>query len=637
MTLTSQDKNIVRASVSKANNKIIDAAIVRLYVATTSSDRWVWSGLMGALVLVEDTIGHTFFFKLIDITERRGILWDQEIYVDFQYTQDRKFFHSFEIDNAQIGFLFDSISNAQHFYKRVTTREKHASTTTLNNYAQVKSRKHPEQTPHFDQLTSGSINHRIRRSRGLLYYEKEPPPEWRPLYNELEKMGITEDMIAENRDFIKDYINKQGGPLVGLEPPIPRRYQHRQQQRQQENNINDNSPPISSSSSMRKKKAPPPPPPQPQPQPQPPATQQHLSEESIANVGGSHLQQDQQPALQPLSAQHSSNSISPPFKHAVPPPLATQNLHRFIEQTTSPAPPPRNPVPPPLIIQNTPLPNQSASPAPPPRGPVPLPRGPSTPLTSRGPVPPPPSRGPVPPPPSRGPVPPPPPRNQPQRAAVPPPPPSRRGAAPPPPPPSRQLHNGQAAPSHPPPQQAPSTQQQPLHQQPLHQQPLHQQPLQPSHPPPQQAALTPPHQQQQSLAPPPPPPPPLQTQTAPPAAGSSAAPPPPPPPGMPVFTPPPAAGPAQTTPAISDDRDALLASIRNAGGVGALRKVDKSQLDKPSVLLQEAKGEAPTMSSAGANTSNSGAPASLADALAAALSSRKAKVANSDNESDGDW
>ncbi|OUT22516.1 hypothetical protein CAS74_002255 [Pichia kudriavzevii] len=619
MTLTSQDKNIVRASVSKANNKIIDAAIVRLYVATTSSDRWVWSGLMGALVLVEDTIGHTFFFKLIDITERRGILWDQEIYVDFQYTQDRKFFHSFEIDNAQIGFLFDSISNAQHFYKRVTTREKHASTTTLNNYAQVKSRKHPEQTPHFDQLTSGSINHRIRRSRGLLYYEKEPPPEWRPLYNELEKMGITEDMIAENRDFIKDYINKQGGPLVGLEPPIPRRYQHRQQQRQQENNINDNSPPISSSSSMRKKKAPPPPPPQPQPQPQPqpsaslspspssphlaPATQLHLSEESIANVGGSHLQQDQQPALQPLSAQHSSNSISPPFKHAVPPPLATQNLHRFIEQTTSPAPPPRNPVPPPLIIQNTPLPNQSASPAPPPRGPVPLPRGPSTPLTSRGPRASTSS-------PFKRPVPPPPPRNQPQPT-------QRPGSSI-----SPASSTGAVDPT------ATTYQQQ---------QPLHQQPLQPSHPPPQQAALTPPHQQQQSLAPPPPPPPPLQTQTAPPAAGSSAAPPPPPPPGMPVFTPPPAAGPAQTTPAISDDRDALLASIRNAGGVGALRKVDKSQLDKPSVLLQEAKGEAPTMSSAGANTSNSGAPASLADALAAALSSRKAKVANSDNESDGDW
>lgn len=85
-------------------------------------------------------------------------------------------------------------------------------------------------------------------------------------------------------------------------------------------------------------------------------------------------------------------------------------------------------------------------------------------------------------------------------------------------------------------------------------------------------------------------------------------------------------------------RDALLASIRGAG-LGSLRKVDKSQLDRPSVLLQEARGDpvsAPS-SSASAPGAPAGQPTNLADALAAALSSRKAKVAVSDDESDGDW
>ena len=103
---------------------------------------------------------------------------------------------------------------------------------------------------------------------------------------------------------------------------------------------------------------------------------------------------------------------------------------------------------------------------------------------------------------------------------------------------------------------------------------------------------------------------------------------------MPTFEPP-----TQSRPEVTGDagRDALLASIRGAG-IGGLKKVDKSQLDKPSVLLQEARGEpvsAPPAQSPGGAAP--GQPASLADALAAALSSRKAKVANSDDESDGDW
>lgn len=117
----------------------------------------------------------------------------------------------------------------------------------------------------------------------------------------------------------------------------------------------------------------------------------------------------------------------------------------------------------------------------------------------------------------------------------------------------------------------------------------------------------------------------------------------PPPPPMPV-----AAQPSQPSgtgfvEATGDPgRDALLASIRGAGGIGALKKVDKSQLDKPSVLLQEVRGEEPKTPAAPGppgGAPGGGAPASLADALAAALSQRKNKVSNSDDEYDNgdDW
>lgn len=95
-------------------------------------------------------------------------------------------------------------------------------------------------------------------------------------------------------------------------------------------------------------------------------------------------------------------------------------------------------------------------------------------------------------------------------------------------------------------------------------------------------------------------------------------------------------GPTPPLPTVDSGRDALLSSIRGAGGINSLKKTDKSQLEKPSALLAEAKGEQPPPSSSGGGAAR-GQPESLADALAGALSKRKNKVAASDDEDDEDW
>lgn len=114
-------------------------------------------------------------------------------------------------------------------------------------------------------------------------------------------------------------------------------------------------------------------------------------------------------------------------------------------------------------------------------------------------------------------------------------------------------------------------------------------------------------------------------------SGSTPAPPAPPPPDMSSGT---------FTESTGDaGRDALLSSIRGAG-VGSLKKTDKSQLEKPSVLLQEAKGEpvqSNDTSSGGGGTAAGAPPASLADALSVALNKRKGKVAHSDDDDDDEW
>lgn len=662
--LTTPDKEKVKRAVPKASNKIIDATVARLYIAHPDPNQWTYTGLVGAIALVDDLVGHTFFLKLVDIIGSRGVLWDQELYVDFDYHQDRKFFHTFEIEDCLVGLLFEDTSDAAHFYKRVTNRKKYASKDTAKNKNAIalKGQLAPETSkigPR-GEFINVQTDQRSRRAKGVLYYDDQPPPEWRLLYAELASAGITEDMIAENREFIKDYISKQGGPLVGLEPPIPRKFAH------PSNVFGDHaqasSPPAAPAAPPKKtKKAPPPPPP-----------------------AAAALPAAPTPELTPSTTNQSSLDLTPTqSSESLPaPPSAHSDIHnRFrVPPATAPVPQVAHHVPPPLpsdsqrplpgIPQQAPVqaPTQAPTQQRPPMAegrtslygqlpatgiqPPPLPPGRQNSASgssgmpqARANPPPPPARGNPPAPPQRGPVPPPPPPRAnntgnsgnpgavaPQRTGAPPPPPPRSARGAPPPPPARGR-----APAQIPAQQTQQPQQ--AYQQPQQQQQTYQPPPSTYQPPqaqPQQAyqpppppqrteapaipTQAPPTQAPQSLAPPPPPLPPTQPQ-----ASSGAPPPPPPPPDL-------GSAPSAALPAVDAGRDALLSSIRGAGGIGALKKTDKSQLEKPSALLSEAKGEKPPPSSGG-----TGQPESLADALAGALSQRKNKVAASDDEDDEEW
>lgn len=728
--LTTADKERIKRVIPKPSNKIVAVAVARLYIAHPDPSSWTYSGLSGAIVLVNDLVGNTFFLKLVDISTNRGVLWDQELYVDFQYFQDRSFFHSFELETCFAGFLFADEAEAAAFFKKVQHKEKHASKATLNNKNAVAMKK--TAAPAGPTAGTGlrgdaaGMRQRIHINTGVVYYDDEPPVEWRALYAELANAGITEEMIADNREFIKSYIRQQGGPLVGLEPPIPRKAQQSRHYPAATPESEYASPPAPASPAesqfqqTRRTRAPPPPPPA---ATAPPVVTQSYTPEPESEDD----EQDRQSTPEPVTPKAS-------IPHRVPPPMPFIGSNVPNHPVAVPAPPPAAPpapaAPPSLPSRAAngpplpPLPPQHPSMAPPlqdrplPAPPQLPPRMPlaagqdytprfGTPASPQGygapapspyanapspyanapspygaspygstPPPPPPQRNglaspyspapaaatpPPPPPPRAGggvPPPPPPPRAGGSSAMVPPPPPSRGPAAspytatPPPPPrapvqPAQSPYAPPAPPPAPPPAQpaaAPYTPPPP--------------PKTPSYtaaPPPAPPMLSSP-----GAAPPAPPPLPpamaggMPAPPAPPAPNlgmappappppSLGAPPPPPPPNLGGAPPPPPPAPSlggaapAPMPAVSSDHDALLASIRGAGGVGGLRKVDKSQLDRPSVLLMEAKGQAPPPS-AGGGGGAPGQPASLADALADALNKRKNKVAGSDDEeSDDGW
>lgn len=104
-TLSTDDKNKVKAAIPNSSNKIFTAALVRIYYAYPEPDKWSYAGLQGALALSKDNLKNTITFKLVDLNGTRGVIWEHELYDGFEYYSDRPFFHSFAGDVSRVHVL----------------------------------------------------------------------------------------------------------------------------------------------------------------------------------------------------------------------------------------------------------------------------------------------------------------------------------------------------------------------------------------------------------------------------------------------------------------------------------------------------------------------------------------------------
>ena len=572
----------------------------------------------------------------------RGVIWDQEIYDTFAYNQDRTFFHTFELESCLAGLSFADEKEAKIFKKKMDDREKNASKSTKATAFQgqgvgIPATNIPHEK-HHGRLGSLLLGHRsssasnvpppqaqsIIPPRESLYSPANtltaayppnlslspasaPPksgiasldevdPSWRGMLGELLALGITEDQIEENADFIKAYVEQKQAQTSAA-------------------SISEESP--NSIANDRRGKAPPPPPPSGPPL----GRTASISPQNTGSTTSS--KRGPPPALPPARRGRADNPITSSPKIPSPP-------SRSPERTPSPPRPAlKFRAPPPLADagkfagSGTPvLPSrQRATSTMGNPGPPPPPRPPKTPMDEeieqkpRFGVPPPfqgTQNSPIPPPmPQRVPVPPPPRATResysthalPPNAAVPPPLPPKTpngptpSSAPPLPPPLPGQRN--VPPTVVPPPLPPTAR---------HSGP----PGPPSGGPP----VPPPLPPNNGSVPPPPPPPPMPS--------SSGPPPPPLPPGR-------GAPGASPLPKATAGKDDLLASIRATGGVGSGRLKRVSSQEKRDRSAAAVPGTATTNANASTNvqSSSAGGGGGLADALAQALSARNKKVSGS--------
>ncbi|KAF4537625.1 Actin associated WSP1 protein [Lasiodiplodia theobromae] len=234
--LSDDDKQTVKRTVPKGSNKIHAVAVAKLYIAYPNRHKWTYTGLQGAAVLANDLVGNTFWIKLVDISPlNRGVIWDQEIYDTFSYNQDRTFFHTFELEQCLAGLSFADEKEAKQFKKKIDEREKNAHKNTRNkpfgmaagtsNGATTNGGGHSHGLlgsitgslfGHKHSSHQQQENHSIIPPKNLASPASSSPnqsgrssaidtadPSMQPVLQELLQMGITEDQIEENADFIR--------------------------------------------------------------------------------------------------------------------------------------------------------------------------------------------------------------------------------------------------------------------------------------------------------------------------------------------------------------------------------------------------------------------------------------------------
>ncbi|KAL7006995.1 hypothetical protein EMMF5_003579 [Cystobasidiomycetes sp. EMM_F5] len=253
-TLNSEEKDKIKRSIQ--SGKIVAAAIARIYYAYPEPDEWSYSGVEGALVFGSQDNG--FWLRVVDLGGTRGVIWEHEFYEGMDFNQDRTFFYSFASDDCMIGIAFSDESEASELGKKIANRRKYAAkktkskpsfagfgSPTLPNFSPPSLSRHKDKDKDkektkkrgflsglFDRSSGGSdrasisdpsevkhISHVGVDNESGGYTTDNVDPEWEALLDQLQSMGISRDIIMQNKQFIQDFLQDAdagGGDLAAV-------------------------------------------------------------------------------------------------------------------------------------------------------------------------------------------------------------------------------------------------------------------------------------------------------------------------------------------------------------------------------------------------------------------------------------
>ncbi|KAH8552152.1 hypothetical protein BGW37DRAFT_519687 [Umbelopsis sp. PMI_123] len=235
---SSEDKNLVRRAIP--TSKIFTAGVARLFLAYPNPQSWNYSNIWGATVFLKDKAkNESYFIRIIDLENHKGVIWEQELYEGFQYTQERPFFHTFDTDDCQAGLLFVDEGEAETFYNKLINRQiigqrGSATETHIRKPTAIGGGEKPKKAKGKVDKNSIGLPSDFRHLGHIGYTPEQGfsvqnnSPEWNGIFEQLKALGISAEEINHNQEFIKDFVAQRGGPPAsaptrnaGQSPPPP--------------------------------------------------------------------------------------------------------------------------------------------------------------------------------------------------------------------------------------------------------------------------------------------------------------------------------------------------------------------------------------------------------------------------------
>eukprot|EP01111_Echinosteliopsis_oligospora_P000744 TRINITY_DN1087_c0_g1_i3.p1 TRINITY_DN1087_c0_g1~~TRINITY_DN1087_c0_g1_i3.p1 ORF type:complete len:557 (+),score=309.68 TRINITY_DN1087_c0_g1_i3:74-1744(+) len=148
-TITENERNNI-SRMFGSNVDLYYVTLVRLYVAPPPGNAWKFTNVMGAVAIMDDKNMKGHFLRVID-TRNMKIVFEQELYYDFDYRNPRDWFHTFESDNIVHGLSFADESEAQAFFDQVQNTSYH-----INSQSQQSQPPQQQQHPQLQRTASAT-------------------------------------------------------------------------------------------------------------------------------------------------------------------------------------------------------------------------------------------------------------------------------------------------------------------------------------------------------------------------------------------------------------------------------------------------------------------------------------------------
>ncbi|RSH81390.1 Wiskott-Aldrich syndrome protein 1 [Saitozyma podzolica] len=238
-TLSADDKAKIKRAVPTSGgggNKIVTAAVARVYQAKEGASSWSYAGVEGALVFCADKHRGGLWFRVVDLAGNRGVVWEHELPNEIEYNQEKPFFHAWQGDFAQYAFVFAAESEASDFYKKVANRSKYAVKVKEDKKEKEKEKSTPTKKKKGGKIdkslisgpTAGTFKHvaHMGYDADKGFSSVGVDPSWQVLLEQLSMKGISPKQIQKNEQFIKDFVAQQGGiekatQAAARKPPPP--------------------------------------------------------------------------------------------------------------------------------------------------------------------------------------------------------------------------------------------------------------------------------------------------------------------------------------------------------------------------------------------------------------------------------